>query len=785
MTKFSARDLISASRWSGLLFTTYGLSLSFFEAVVLDAMLRQQIGDALILADKGGVLSAMSEVGAQQVGRAYDLEPVAVDRGCFHAKLTAAWSDDDAHILIGSGNLTFGGWGANLECIEHIHASFAPEAMLDVASFLRLLSTSAHIHHAANPACNRLADRLTRTAAGKGSPGTVRVLHNIGHSITDQLAGYASELGGARSLTLASPFFDGDGIATLCAALNLSEAFAHVHPAGTVMEHGGTNWPTRPSELLTQAVCIEPLAVHKKRLLHAKLYEIVCERGRLILSGSSNATIPGLSADRNVELCVLRIQPDPFLGWCHEPSAVPMRYSLEQPSGSEGERNACILRATLRASRVEGQILEAFPTGEAEVSIKNTLQWQVMERTTVSAARRFSFGYLDSWKMSRQFQVRLTSSSGQIAQGFVSMPEVKEISKCLGSAAKHFLSLLEHRETAGDIRAIVEYIYDHPDWIANKPTASVHSGGARSTPLVPLVDVDSLSEAVRNDPLHSAQGSPLTFGEDRFIAQVFASLRESRGAIDSTATSVDADVQELDERSKSEKNQSLIDSSKEEAAALTSFERLLRVLLEENPSQERTLKAAAIAQYVCDRLELDALKTFEYLDRITRHFSGRVPGESDVAYVEALALVWASHSRLQGDARINWLRRLMLRIGSDVAGPSPSLAPMGGVLNRLGRTEGIEALWNQVCTTRTIQEEICAYWHDPTVPRDAQQYPLLSQSDAWSELKVGPNKRTFRMEKHQAYCPDCRLSLSTVAASRLRSNGVVRCGGSLLLCEEL
>jgi hypothetical protein len=64
MSTFSARELITADRWSRLFFTTYALSLSFFEAVVLDAIVRGQIDSSLILADVAGVRSAMNELGA-------------------------------------------------------------------------------------------------------------------------------------------------------------------------------------------------------------------------------------------------------------------------------------------------------------------------------------------------------------------------------------------------------------------------------------------------------------------------------------------------------------------------------------------------------------------------------------------------------------------------------------------------------------------------------------------------------------------------------------------------
>ena len=48
-------DLISAYAWQRVTFTTYALSLSFFEAVILDALIRGGGRQALILADTEGV----------------------------------------------------------------------------------------------------------------------------------------------------------------------------------------------------------------------------------------------------------------------------------------------------------------------------------------------------------------------------------------------------------------------------------------------------------------------------------------------------------------------------------------------------------------------------------------------------------------------------------------------------------------------------------------------------------------------------------------------------------
>jgi hypothetical protein len=51
MNVLSPLDLIRANQWSQSFFATYAVSMSFFKAVVLDALVRQNVERTLILAD--------------------------------------------------------------------------------------------------------------------------------------------------------------------------------------------------------------------------------------------------------------------------------------------------------------------------------------------------------------------------------------------------------------------------------------------------------------------------------------------------------------------------------------------------------------------------------------------------------------------------------------------------------------------------------------------------------------------------------------------------------------
>jgi hypothetical protein len=146
-------DLISAHPWRRTAYTTYALSLSFFEAVILDALVRGGGREALILADVAGARAALSEQGARRVGKDYDVEPVMVRGGVFHPKLSVLIGDDECHLLVGSGNLTFGGWGGNLEIIEHLHPTFAADAIEDAADLFDRLSSASRLRHGAGQRC--------------------------------------------------------------------------------------------------------------------------------------------------------------------------------------------------------------------------------------------------------------------------------------------------------------------------------------------------------------------------------------------------------------------------------------------------------------------------------------------------------------------------------------------------------------------------------------------------------------------------------------------------------
>ncbi len=239
-------DLVSAYPWRRAVFTTYALSLSFFEAVLLDALVRGGGREALILADVKGVRVALGEQGARRVGKDYDVEPFAVrgGRGVFHPKISVLTAEDECHLIVGSGNLTFGGWGGNFEVIEHLHPSFAADAIEDAAYFFEQLALADHVRHGATDRCAAIANDLRASIRGRSRNGNIRLFHSLDGAISQKLAQVVEDLGGAVRLVAAAPFWDGgSAIDYLCTALGVREVFIHAHAGGTVEGTAGSNWP--------------------------------------------------------------------------------------------------------------------------------------------------------------------------------------------------------------------------------------------------------------------------------------------------------------------------------------------------------------------------------------------------------------------------------------------------------------------------------------------------------------------------------------------------------------
>ena len=93
----------------------------------------------------------------------------------------------------------------------------------------------------------------------------------------------------ALRLVAAAPFWDrGSAIDRLCKSIGLDHVYVHAHGGGSVEGNAGSNWPAS-TDCTVHAVRLQVMEEETTRRLHAKAFEVLCKRGRILLSGSARA----------------------------------------------------------------------------------------------------------------------------------------------------------------------------------------------------------------------------------------------------------------------------------------------------------------------------------------------------------------------------------------------------------------------------------------------------------------------------------------------------------------
>jgi hypothetical protein len=326
-------DILSYAAWNQALFTTYMLSLGYFESEVLRSLLRTGCTDIQVVVDAEGYRASLLERRSARVGLEYRLIPAALPHGVFHAKCIYLAGDDEDLLLIGSGNVTFGGHGRNAEVFEALRSNEVPGAFEEFARFLGSLGARNDILFARKEWIHDFAERAMQAARRSGVTARdtdVRLVHSLDSPVDRQLPDLLAHYGSCTRGTVMSPYHDPDGFSVrrLLAAVNV--------PRGRVAVTGDTTSPFPFAVAANWERPVEPVRLRapEKRFVHAKWYEFETAAGRVLLTGSINATRKALTTTDNVELGVLRLPNanEKTPEW--EPAAIPAFAAQKQmPSG--------------------------------------------------------------------------------------------------------------------------------------------------------------------------------------------------------------------------------------------------------------------------------------------------------------------------------------------------------------------------------------------------------------------------------------------------------------------
>ncbi|UWQ19068.1 hypothetical protein [Jannaschia sp. M317] len=471
------RDFLEAQQWKHALFTTYALSLSYFESEVLRPLLQAGCDDIWLVADAQGYRASLLERRSMRVGQEYRLVPVGMPNGVFHPKCIYLSSSEQEMLLVGSGNLTFGGHGRNAEVFEALTPDSHATAFQDFADFLLGLGTRSDIQTGLTGWIDEFAARAeeaSRRGADDKSTPPIRLLHPLETPIADQLVDTASTRGPCEELKIISPYFDPDGFAIQ----KLAERTGARKTTVAVTSPKSSPFPFAKAASWTMPITPKAPVLSGQNFVHAKWIEMTTADGTILLTGSVNATRKALATTDNVELGVLRLMDEKtsYLDWveCDAPS---FDADVQMPSGL-GSSEVVFARFDQRDTRVlKGSILSLQETAgpwtyrliqadgasiSGDVTIKDNGSFEVFDEN------------LDGFSELPALQIVLKRDNRE-ARGWVHNDLLLSIGSRRRLTAGALSRLMRRDGTDDDIQALLDYLSVQADKhlrIFNLPLAS-------------------------------------------------------------------------------------------------------------------------------------------------------------------------------------------------------------------------------------------------------------------------------------------------------------------------
>lgn len=468
--EFNYIDIFEYRQWERVLFLTYALSLTFFETVILRKLRNVGCQDIWIVADIDGYQMSLSERKSTHIGQEYRLVPVGLKNGVFHPKCVYLSSSEGDLLVIGSGNLTFGGYGRNLEVAEILSPDKAPKSFIDFSNILGGLRDREDFK---SPDNKWISDFLTisRNAVKSETEVSInqpRLISSVNNKIVDTIIGSCKDLGKPEKIISLSPFYSNDvaAIKYLTEKTGCSSMLISLPPGNPA----STTFPfDRANALKMKVAPVIPFvyknnkkhSVEGKRKLHAKWIELhVGNKGKISVIGSINSTNQALLTLNNIELGVLHIEKNlnNWIQW--EPAKLPKSFqSTEYSKPGIGER--ILVYANMREDGLlEGVILtNSDPQGTWNGLIVKPDGQNVKFIVQVDEKGKFKLRIpdLEEYAFSSALQISLTNG-GLSGRGWIHLEDILQIPRTRRLSLTALLRMINREETRDDEMALIDYL---------------------------------------------------------------------------------------------------------------------------------------------------------------------------------------------------------------------------------------------------------------------------------------------------------------------------------------
>lgn len=504
-TKPSILEIIESRRWKRALFTSFTLSLTYFESYVLPRLRKQGCRNIDIYVDALGHRDSLMEQRSRGAGRDYSVIPIVVRGGIFHPKLVHLWAEggDDDLLLVGSGNLTYSGHGGNIEVVDAICASHHSGALREAAVFFEDLLNHGRIDVGSHEQLQTTIRRLKGLADRHPNISDVQFVHSLHTPGLNQLAS-AAQGKTVEELLVLSPYHNPEGtpVRELLEAVKARKLLIGLDPNSRTSPfpfESAKGWGVPVAAVRPQT---------KTRDLHAKWYEVRCGDESIVMTGSFNATVESLASTNNVECGILRRLPTATIHWEDE----AIREFVKQVFPRSNEQGSLTAIVSLQGLLVQGRVLggNSNIAGIWKRSLQ-TADGPLGEEREVAVDAEGNFVWqldkpVDVMRMGC-IQVRL-ERNGAIARGWVTLPYVLNLppqSRSLLSALGDFES---GAESADDFASLLSIVMDEIHALTGKipvPTRPSNAGGyaGRARPEENpdmVVPVHQYAQTDENDP---------------------------------------------------------------------------------------------------------------------------------------------------------------------------------------------------------------------------------------------------------------------------------------------
>jgi hypothetical protein len=457
-------EIIANGKWERALFTTYALSLTFFETHILKAgLVRNGCQTVWVVADVDGYQQTLAERQSARVGLEYHLVPVALPNGVFHPKCIYLSGPDGDVLLVGSGNLTFGGFGRNVEVLEVMTAAACPWVFHEFAQYLNALGSRGDFMNPDPRWIKIFSDFAFKAAHGveKALDEGPHLVHCVNSPIAEQLEGIFNASGGASRLRFLSPFYDPDATAVREMA---EKASCQRLTIGLLP--GRKQESTFPFDVdLGKNLNLEAAVLSAKkdsRPLHAKWLEADLKDGRqLILTGSVNVTRKSMCMADNVEVGLVRLQHNRasrYIQW--EPTDLPKHFEKRSFSKA-GLGNRWVVHAQFtRETLLEGKLMGiADPSGKWEAYLARADGERVEFGTTVGqdGTFRVQVPHAEHYATATAVQITLRRGKNE-AVGWLHLEAILNVPRLAGLGISSLIRSVNNEQTEDDDAALLEYL---------------------------------------------------------------------------------------------------------------------------------------------------------------------------------------------------------------------------------------------------------------------------------------------------------------------------------------